>query len=42
VQPPSEKAAVALLKSDDQARKLFIDKFGAPVLNKMFECRMIS
>ncbi len=43
LQPPSdkEKAAVAFLKSDDQARKLFIDKIAAPVLNKMFECGMI-
>ena len=42
-EPPSEKekAAVAFLKSDDQARKLFIDKIAAPVLNKMFECGMI-
>jgi len=41
--PPSdkEKAAVAFLRSDDQARKLFIDKIAAPVLNKMFECGMI-
>ena len=43
LQPPSEKekAAIAFLKSDDQARKLFIDKIAAPVLNKMFECGMI-
>jgi hypothetical protein len=43
LQPPSEKekAAVAFLRSDDQARKLFIDKIAAPVLNKMFECGMI-
>jgi len=41
--PPSEKekTAVAFLRSDDQARKLFIDKIAAPVLNKMFECGMI-
>jgi hypothetical protein len=42
-EPPSEKekAAVAFLRSDDQARKIFIDKIAAPVLNKMFECGMI-
>lgn len=43
LKPPSEKekAAVAFLRSDDQARKLFIDKVAAPVVNKMFECGMI-
>jgi hypothetical protein len=43
LEPPSdkEKAAVAFLRNDDQARKLFIDKIAAPVLNKMFECGMI-
>jgi hypothetical protein len=42
-EPPSEKekAAVAFLRNDDQARKIFIDKIAAPVLNKMFECGMI-
>jgi hypothetical protein len=41
--PPSEKekAAISFLRNDDQARKLFIDKIAAPVLNKMFECGMI-
>ncbi len=43
LEPPSEKekSAIAFLKSDDQARKIFIDKIAAPVLNKMFECGMI-
>jgi hypothetical protein len=36
-----EKAAISFLRSDDQARKIFIDKIAAPVLNKMFECGMI-
>jgi hypothetical protein len=42
-EPPTEKekAAVAFLRNDDQARKIFIDKIAAPVLNKMFECGMI-
>jgi hypothetical protein len=42
-EPPSEKekAAIAFLRNDDQARKIFIDKIAAPVLNKMFECGMI-
>ena len=43
LEPPSEKekSAIAFLKSDDQARKIFIDRIAAPVLNKMFECGMI-
>jgi hypothetical protein len=36
-----EKAAISFLRNDDQARKIFIDKIAAPVLNKMFECGMI-
>jgi hypothetical protein len=42
-EPPSEKqkAAIDFLRNDDQARKIFIDKIAAPVLNKMFECGMI-
>ena len=41
--PPSDKQkmAVDFLKNDAQARKAFIDRIAAPVLNKMFECGMI-
>lgn len=41
--PPSEKQkmAVDFLKNDTQARKAFIDRIAAPVLNRMFECGMI-
>ena len=35
-----EKAAIAYLHSDDQARIAFINKIAAPVANKMFECDM--
>ena len=42
-EPPSEKVkmAVEFLRSDAQARKAFIDKIAAPVLNKMFECGLV-
>ena len=42
-EPPSEKEKIALdlLKADTKARVAFVDKIAAPVLNKMFECRMI-
>jgi hypothetical protein len=42
-QPPSEKEKMAIdfLRDDAQARKAFIDKIAAPVLNKMFECGLI-
>ena len=33
--------ALDLLKADTKARVAFVDKIAAPVLNKMFECRMI-
>ncbi len=36
-----EKMAVEFLRNDSQARKTFLDKIAAPVLNKMFECGMI-
>jgi hypothetical protein len=36
-----EKAAVAFLRSDSQARVAFIDKIAAPVMNKMIECGLI-
>jgi hypothetical protein len=36
-----EKMAVEFLRNDSQARKYFVDKVAAPVLNKMFECGMI-
>ena len=36
-----EKMAVDFLRNDAQARKAFLDKIAAPVLNKMFECGMI-
>ena len=38
-EPPSEKEKMAIdfLRDDAQARKAFIDKIAAPVLNKMFE-----
>jgi hypothetical protein len=37
-EPPSEKEKMAIdfLRDDAQARKAFIDKIAAPVLNKMF------
>jgi hypothetical protein len=42
-EPPSEKEKMAIdfLRNDAQARKTFIDKIAAPVLSKMFECRLI-
>jgi hypothetical protein len=42
-EPPSEKEKMAIdfLRDDAQARKTFIDKIAAPVLNKMFECGLI-
>jgi len=42
-EPPSEKEKMAIefLRNDTQARKAFIDKIAAPVLNKMFECGLI-
>src|SRR5271168_2411765 len=36
-----EKMAVEFLRNDSQARKYFVDKVAAPVLNKMFECGVI-
>ena len=36
-----EKAAVAFLRSDPQARVAFIDKIAAPVMNKMIVCGLI-
>jgi hypothetical protein len=36
-----EKAAVAFLRSDAQARVAFIDKIAAPVMNKMIVCGLI-
>jgi hypothetical protein len=36
-----EKMAVDFLRNDSQARKYFVDRVAAPVLNKMFECGMI-
>jgi hypothetical protein len=36
-----EKMAVEFLRNDSQARKYFVDKVAAPVLNKMFECGII-
>jgi hypothetical protein len=35
-----EKAAIAFLHGDSQARENFINKIAAPVANKMFECDM--
>ena len=42
-EPPSEKQKMAIefLRNDSQARKAFIDRIAAPVLNKMFECGLI-
>jgi len=42
-EPPSEKQKLAIefLRNDSQARKAFIDRIAAPVLNKMFECGLI-
>jgi hypothetical protein len=39
--PEREQKAVQLLHEDPQMRSAFINKIAAPVLNKMFECRMI-
>jgi len=36
-----QRMAVEFLRNDSQARKAFIEKIAAPVLNKMFECGMI-
>jgi hypothetical protein len=36
-----EQRAVQFLRSDPTARKTFIDKVAAPVVNKMFECGMV-
>jgi hypothetical protein len=36
-----EKAAVAFLRGDPQARVAFIDKIAAPVMNKMIVCGLI-
>ena len=35
-----EKVALSLLHDDPDARKAFIDKVAAPVLNKMVQCGM--
>ena len=42
-EPPSEKQKLAIefLRNNSQARKAFIDRIAAPVLNKMFECGLI-
>ena len=42
-EPPSEmeKMAIDFLRGDPQARKAFIDKIAAPVLTKMFQCRLV-
>jgi hypothetical protein len=39
--PEREQKAVQLLHEDPQMRSAFINRIAAPVLNKMFECRMI-
>lgn len=36
-----EKAAVAFLRMDSEARVAFIDKIAAPVMNKMIVCGLI-
>jgi len=33
-----EQELVQLMKTDPQARKIFLDKVAAPLANKMFEC----
>ena len=40
---PAASGPLDYCKADDdaQARKAFIDKIAAPVLNKMFECGLI-
>ncbi len=42
-EPPSEmeKLAVDFLHHDSGARKAFIDKIAAPVMNKMIECGLV-
>ncbi len=36
-----EQKVIAILKSDPQMRKAFIDMVAAPIANKLFECGMI-
>lgn len=38
---PEEQKVIGFLKSDPQARTVFIDKVAAPIANKMFACGMI-
>jgi hypothetical protein len=42
-QPKSqeEQRVIGCLKSDPQMRQAFFNKVSAPIVNKMFECRMI-
>src|SRR5271163_2552895 len=42
-EPPSEreKLAIDLLHHDAGARKAFLDKIAAPVVNKMIECGLV-
>ena len=42
-EPPSEmeKLAIDFLHHDDGARKAFLDKIAAPVVNKMIECGLV-
>lgn len=36
-----EKNVIEILQDDPKMRTAFIDKVAAPVVNKMFECRLI-
>jgi ABC-type transporter MlaC component len=38
---PMEQRAVAMLHSDANMRRYFLNKVAAPVANKLFECGMI-
>jgi hypothetical protein len=38
---PKEQEAVEILRNDPQRRNAFINRVGAPIANKMFDCGMI-
>ena len=38
---PQEEKVVELLRNDAQLRTEFLNKVAAPIVNKMFECRLI-
>jgi hypothetical protein len=38
---PEEERVVQFLRNDPSARTAFLNQVAAPIVNKMFECRMI-